>query len=466
MKVLSIQQLVKTIGGKFNHDLLHDDGCVDNVSTDSRTIETGDCFFAIPGPTFDGHAFVKQALEKGAVCAIVREDYMIASKRVIRVPDTIGALGDLARWYRGCTGFKVVAITGSAGKTTTREIVYHVLNRQYRCHQADKSFNNAIGLPLTILWADENCEVAVVELGSNAPGEIAYLTDIARPDIAVVTNTLPAHLEGFGSLEAIVEEKSSIVSGLRPGGTFLINGDQSVLVKHCKHEGIRYSSFGCDKNCDIRAEEIVSEGDHGRLVIEGTVVSVPLCGRANLLNVLAAWAICRQFGLSLVEFASAVSTFQPVSMRLQVKRMDSIMLLNDCYNANPASMANAVECLETIAGKTHSRSVFICGTMAELGADSERLHEELGTLAAHHGVGLLLATGPFGSAVTRGFTEVRSDLTAEVFETTEMLCDNLQGFVQPDDIVLVKGSRSARLEKAVQRLEMLFGSVKQAGPPA
>ncbi|MBN1816437.1 MAG: UDP-N-acetylmuramoyl-tripeptide--D-alanyl-D-alanine ligase [Sedimentisphaerales bacterium] len=466
MDLLSIHELSRAIQGEVGQDLLNDPSRVGAISTDSRTVRAGDCFFAIQGPTFDGHDFVEQALDKGAVCAVVREDCVISSKRVMRVPDTIKALGDLARWYRQRMGFKIVAITGSAGKTTTREIVHYVLSRQYRCHQAGKSYNNAIGLPLTILWADQDREVVIVELGSNAPGEIAYLTGIACPDIAVVTNTLPAHLEGFGTLEAIVEEKASIVSGLRAGGIFLINGDQDILVKYCRQKELDFSSFGCGKDCDIRAVQVCSEGNHGRLTVEGVSIEVPLCGRANVLNVLAAWAVCRQFGVSVTEFAGAVSSFQPVSMRLQIEKAGPLLLLNDCYNANPASMANALECLELVAEKEHRRSLFVCGTMAELGAESERLHEILGAQAAHHGVRTLLATGPFGPAVARGFAGIRSGAIVEVFETTDLLCDNLQGFVQPDDIVLVKGSRSARLEKAVRRLEMLFGSAQQVGRPA
>ncbi|MEJ2650041.1 MAG: UDP-N-acetylmuramoyl-tripeptide--D-alanyl-D-alanine ligase, partial [Sedimentisphaerales bacterium] len=198
------------------------------VSTDSRTVKAGDCFFAISGEKFDGHDYIAEVFEKGAACAVVQRDVdcrEFPGRSILRVKDTIAALGDLAREYRKRAGYRVIAITGSVGKTTTRNMVHHVLSRHFRIHQSPKSFNNNIGVPLTLLNAEAGTQIVIAELGTNHPGEITYLTRIASPNIAIVTNIHPAHLEGFGDLESIAREKMSICEGLLPGGAMIINSD-------------------------------------------------------------------------------------------------------------------------------------------------------------------------------------------------------------------------------------------------
>ncbi len=217
------------------------------VSIDSRTAKAGDCFFAISGENFDGHDYVCKAFAKGAVCAVVGNKFdskELGGKCLLRVADTVKALGDLAREYRRKAGYKVVAITGSAGKTTTRQICCHALSRRFNVHQSPKSFNNNIGLPLTLLGADSHTEIVIAELGSNNPGEISNLTRIAAPDIALVTNVHPAHLEGFGDLQTIVREKSSISEGLTSGGVLIVNADFEDLVDACRARGGGFVTFG------------------------------------------------------------------------------------------------------------------------------------------------------------------------------------------------------------------------------
>jgi UDP-N-acetylmuramoyl-tripeptide--D-alanyl-D-alanine ligase len=427
---------------------------VSGVSIDSRTIQAGDCFFAVKGENFDGHDYLEQAFEKGAACAVI-EEVAEPGGNILKVGNTIKALGELARWYRGEMDFKVVAITGSAGKTTTREMAYHVLSRHFSCTQAPKSFNNAIGLPLTILSADEQHEIVIVEIGSNQPGEISHLAAIAVPDVAMVTNIYPAHLAGFGDIEAIIKEKASIADGLRAGGTLLINGDFEQLVRYCSTVKRDFVTFGAGAACDIRGENLVSHGLGGKGTIDGVEVTVPLAGKANLSNALAAWAICRQFDIGAGDFAETISTFEAIDMRLQIQTAGPITVINDCYNANPMSMANALDCLVQVgAGQ---RRVFICGTMAELGPHSEKLHRQLGQLVAKSGVEVLATVGDFADVVAEAAkTDARNeDFEIFIFKNTNELCNNLSRFVQRDDIVLVKGSRSAKLEKAVQKLENL-----------
>jgi UDP-N-acetylmuramoyl-tripeptide--D-alanyl-D-alanine ligase len=430
------------------------------VSTDSRTIQSGDCFFAIAGDKFDGHDYVAQVMQKGAACAVVSRDVDGAPGLLLRVPDTIRALGDLARAYRLMNRFKVVAITGSVGKTTTRQIVHHVLSKRFRTHQAQKSFNNNIGLPLTLLSAKPQDELIVAEIGANHPGEIAELTRIALPDVAIVTNTHPAHLEGFGDLATIIREKLSISEGLRDGDVFIINGDIEPLVAACRAKGRPFRTFGKAPNARYRAETIACSGVYSTFTIQGRPVRLPLPGPGNVENALAAWAICDQFGLSVDEFAKAVESLSAVSMRAETLQVGKLTILNDCYNANPASMKNALAMLRNLRSSCDAnrdrRLVFICGHMGELGPQTQSLHAELGVAAAEAGVDLLVAVGePAKTAAQAAREAARRDLQTLCFADTLSACDHVQEFVREDDIILVKGSRTARLERVVEALRQM-----------
>jgi len=462
MKPTRIAQLVDILKNRIPNteacsDMAHADAIITAVSTDSRTVKPGDCFFAIKGDNFDGHDFLGRAVEKGARCVITQKDFQSQKAAVIEVDDTIGALGDLARWYRQKIRAKVIAITGSAGKTTTRRIVFGALKERFKCHQSPKSFNNNIGLPLTILAAEPEHEFLIVELGANAPGEISHLTQIAQPDIALITNIYPAHLQGFGCIENIVKEKASISDGLAPEGMLLINGDFEKLVDHCRDLGAPYETFGKSPACDITGSDFVSRGMSGQLSVEGRTLDVPIAGSASLENTLAAWAACKHAGLSVDDFARAVRTCEAGDMRLEIRKVGPLTVINDCYNANPASMKNAVDCLMQIAHAGSGRTVFICAQMAELGDKSQQHHDRLGRLIASAGVDVLLTAGPFARTTARAAREkADGDFECFEFDDTESLCNNLVDIIRRDDIILVKGSRSARLEKAVEKLRKLF----------
>ena len=435
------------------------DGDVTGVSTDSRTVQQGDCFFAIKGEIFDGHDHVKEAFEKGATCAVVSEDIAGCGGTLLKVDDTVKALGKLANWYRIQGNYKMIAITGTAGKTTTKEMIYHVLKRHYKCHRSPKSFNNNIGLPLTLLGADADTEIIIAEIGSNHPGEIEELTKIACPDIAIVTNVYPAHLQGLNSIENIIKEKASICLGLREKGKFLINGDIRDLVEHCKTFDKRFITFGKRKKCNVRGIDFKTSGLSGAFNLKLTTVSVPLPGRANLYNALAAWAVCKQFEVSKKKFVEAMKTVESMEMRLDVVRTGMLTVINDCYNANPASMRNAIECLCDLGTSSAERKVFICGTMGELGEQSEELHRQLGENIAENDIDVLLAVGDFGNVVVNSAEDAGNEgIVREVFENCDQLCDNLPKFIRAEDVVLVKGSRSVGLEKAVEKLKEISGS--------
>ena len=461
MKEFSIADLVTITGAELQASRCGQDvSSFAGVSTDSRTTKAGDCFFAIAGENFDGHDYVAGAFAKGAVCAVVGKDIdeeKSAGKCLLKVGDTIRALGELAREYRRQAGYKVVAITGSAGKTTTRQIIYHALSRRFGVYQSPKSFNNEIGLPLTLLGAGKDDRIVIAELGSNHPGEIPCLTRIAEPDIALVTNVHPAHLEGFGDLQAIIQEKSSISEGLRPDGVLIINGDFDRLVGACRAGGLKFITFGKSDGCDYRAGNIRPDGPASRFTIDGVEVYLPLAGPGNVENALAAWAVCSQFGLTIDDFAQAIETLSPVSMRTELLQIGTLTVLSDCYNANPASMKNALEILANLDPTGQRREVFICGDMAELGGQTERLHAELGTSIAQAGVQLLLAVGRFAKiAAEAAQASAEYNLKIKCFEDTVSAYNNLHEFIKDYDIVLVKGSRVAKLEMLVEKLNELF----------
>ena len=458
-------------GASRGSETMRHSSCFSGVSTDSRTTKAGDCFFAIPGENFDGHDYVADAFAKGAVCAVVKrefDDSKFADKAMLKVADPINALGDFAREYRRQGGFKVVGVTGSVGKTTTRQIAYHALSQNFRVVQAPKNFNNNIGLPLTLLDADPDDQIVIAELGTNHPGEIAYLTHIAQPDIAVVTNVHPAHLQGFGDLQTIIKEKLSISDGLRRDGVLIINADFDMLIDTCRAKGVACMTFGVSAGSHYRAQNIAYDGFSSSFTLcgpgqsgSGTQICLPMPGRGNVENALAAWAICSQCGLPIDDFARAVKTLPNVPMRAEPLQIGALTVLNDCYNANPASMKNALDILMGLRGPSDStqegRLVFICGDMAELGERAEALHHELGASIAQANVQLLLAVGKFAEVTAAAARNAAENLLrAECFEDSLSACNNLQEFIEDYDIILVKGSRTAKLETAVERLRELF----------
>lgn len=457
MKELSITTLATMIGAELQTapNTKCETQMVTGISIDSRTIKSGDCFFAIEGENSDGHNYVAQAFKKGAVCTVVGKN--IDGTRILKVNDTIKALGNLARQYRRGGNFKVVAITGSVGKTTARHIAYHVLRQHYDVCTAPKNYNNEIGLPLTMLGVKPEDEIVIAELGANHPGEIAYLAKIAAPDIAVITNVQPAHLEGFGNLETIVEEKLSIAEGLQRDGVLIINGDCEILLAACKARQDKFITFGKSNNCDIQAKNIAAKGSCSELTVEDTQIILPLPGYGNIENALAAWAICHQFGVSIKDFAAAVKTLNPVPMRTELLQIGTLTVLNDCYNANPASMKNALEILANLEPAHKRRRVFICGDMAELGSRTETLHGQLAYDVIKSKMDLLLSVGKSAKITAETAKKISPyKLQTKSFKDSLEAGNNVAEFIKDYDIILLKGSRSAKLELAIEKLKELY----------
>lgn len=463
MKNFPIADLVRAIkattseDGRQTTDAAQQD--FTGVNTDSRTIKVGDCFFAIAGENFDGHDFVADVFAKGAVCAVVSKEFNNPKFRhyLLKVDDTVKALGDFAREYRRRCGFKVVAITGSVGKTTVRRIIFHVLGQHYRVFQSPKNFNNQIGLPLTLLGADPEHQIVVAELGTNHLGEIAYLTGIAQPNIAVVTNIQPAHLEGFGNLQTIAKEKLSIAEGLTDDGILIINDDavkwlnyQSPITNH------KVITFGKSSRADYQAKNITFQGFNSRFTIDGTEIYLPLAGQGNVENTLAAWAVCSQFNINISDFAKKVRDLTAIPMRAEVLQFGELTVLNDCYNANPASMKNALDILSQLDPTQNRRRIFICGDMAELGNQAEQLHIELGNAMAAAKVQFVIAVGKLAKIAAQSAKQAAcSGLQIECFDDVHSACNKLHEIIKDNDIILVKGSRIAKLEMAVEKLKEL-----------
>ncbi|MHC4131516.1 MAG: UDP-N-acetylmuramoyl-tripeptide--D-alanyl-D-alanine ligase [Planctomycetota bacterium] len=435
------------------------------VSTDTRNIESGQCFFAIEGENFNGADFLKDALDKGAACAVVNKQTDTSSltpEKILKVNDTLAALGDFANWYRNKHDFKVIAITGSVGKTTTKNIVHHILSKHFRTYQAPKNYNTLIGLPLSILDSDPDDRILVLELGTNHPGEIAALSKIASPDIALITTVQPSHLEGLGTLENIAEEKTSIAIGLKQNAPLIINADCKILLDTCKNKSLKFLTFGKSPNTDFYAENITLNDTSSTFTIEDNSIHLPLAGLGAVENTIAAWALCSQLDIKLQDFADALKNIPPVTMRTQIIKISDLTVINDCYNANPASMKNAIDILTNFNRNENQRLVFICGDMAELGDHEQKLHTELGQYIAGSGIDLLVAVGPLAKTAAENASFIASqNLHTKFYPDALSACNNLTNYINHDDIILIKGSRVAKLELVVKKINKVFEVQKQ-----
>ncbi|MBI3087991.1 MAG: UDP-N-acetylmuramoyl-tripeptide--D-alanyl-D-alanine ligase [Candidatus Omnitrophica bacterium] len=424
------------------------------MSIDSRALVPGDAFLAIPGPRFDGHDFLDEAVTRGAACLIVSR---LPDPRppvpVIRVPDTIRALGDVAAFHRRRFAIPVIAVTGSCGKTTTKELLAHLLSQDHRVLKTTGTQNNHIGLPLTLLKLSAAHQAAVVELGSNHPGEIAYLARLAGPTVAVITNVGPAHLEFFGSLDVVRREKLSLLEALDPTGAAVIPGDQLEVLLHAKGRlapGTTLLTFGTSDQCGVQGLDIRREARGVSLAVRGVSgrFVIPLPGPHNVENALAALAGLQVLGIPLESVQERFASFAPIPLRSQLVQCDGLTIINDCYNANPLSFARA---LETLKGLEVQRRVVIAGDMLELGAIAPAAHQAIGRLAAELGIEMIVAVGRSSAEIVRGAAE-RGHTNTAAFPTVPELLERLPALIQSGDGVLVKGSRKMQLEHVTDAL--------------
>ncbi|MBI4341488.1 MAG: UDP-N-acetylmuramoyl-tripeptide--D-alanyl-D-alanine ligase [Candidatus Omnitrophica bacterium] len=425
---------------------------VAGISIDSRKLALGEAFVAIQGRRLDGHDFLDEAAHEGASCLIVSRESVLTngarSLPTILVKDTTEALGDLARYHRRRLNRPVIAVTGSCGKTTTKELIAHVIGQPHTVLKTFGTQNNHIGVPLTLLRLAEDHRVAVVELGSNHPGEIAYLASIAEPDMAVITNVGPVHLEFLGSLMGVLQEKISLLEALTADGTAVLPGDQlDVCLEAPRHveEGARIATFGTTDRCDIQALDLQrgAAGMAFRLRDHVSQWQLPIVGSHNVENALAAITCAWAYGVPLSLIRERLRSFVPVPLRSEVVRCEKLTILNDCYNANPLSFARALETLRALEVRRH---VAIVGDMLELGTYAPSAHQAIGRMATQLGIDSVLAVGEYADAVARGVREIRPDGVA-TYRTVNELIEALPSRLQEGDGLLVKGSRKLNLER-------------------
>ena len=432
------------------------------VSIDSRTVQAGELYVALRGDRFDGAEFAASAIHAGAGGVVVPRGrgpgVDCGPAVVIEVDDTLDALQALAHRVRRDSGTRVVAITGSAGKTTTKEVTAELLSAKYRVIRNRGNLNNHIGLPLSLIELRRRPEIAVVELGMNHAGEISRLVRVAEPDVRVWTNVGEAHLGFFGSIDDIAEAKAEILEEATTSMILVANADDERVAARTSSFAGRVVTFGIERPADVRASAVVDRGIEGTSARVTTVhgafdLKTPLLGRGNLSNVLAATAVALQFDVPLEAIADRVTRLRPAAHRGEVIRLPTITVIDDSYNANPTATRTALGVLASATSA--SRRVAVLGDMLELGDRAVALHEEVGRAVAAANVEVLVAIGGdpaealAKSAVAAGLP--RS--AVHHFQTSEEAADAVAEIVRPGDVVLVKGSRSVHTDRVVERLK-------------
>lgn len=446
MLPLKLKEIAEAIGAKTKTELPDID--ITNICTDSRDIKPGSIFVALCGERFDGHAFVKTAMEKGALWAVVQKEGDYGTDNLLFVNTTRQAFLDIAGLYRSKFSPKVVAVTGSVGKTTTREMIAAVIKSRYKTLKTENNLNNEVGVPKTILELDESIEAMVLEFGMVNLGEIRELTVPAKPDIAVITCIGTCHIENLGSRENIKKAKFEIVEGLKKGGTLLLNKDNDMLQNVCLPEyNVIYYSVG-DTSADIVAKDIAEHDGETDFVIvtkEGEYPAyIPAMGEHNVLNALAGFGAGVAAGIEPEECAKALAFFKNTGMRQKVKICRGVKVVEDCYNANPDSMKAAMKTLGAQKLCDGAQKIAVLGDMLELGTVAESSHRELGKIAAES-ADILLCYGEL-SALAVEEAKKAGIKTAEHFDSKEELAKCLRKTAKSGDIIWLKASRGMRFE--------------------
>jgi UDP-N-acetylmuramoyl-tripeptide--D-alanyl-D-alanine ligase len=444
------------------------EGIFNGVSTDSRQIVKGNLFIPLKGEKFDGHDFIAGAVRAGAAGFLIQKGLEDKIPRqcedatVISVGDTLTALGDIAHFWRKKRGATIVAITGSSGKTTTKEMIATIAGLTKKVMKAKGNYNNLIGLPLSILQIDEGHEVAILEMGTNTPGEIGRLTRIAEPDIGLITNIGPAHLEGLKTLDAVREEKCDLFRNMTETGVAVINIDDTKLVISEKEWRGQRVTFGFSEKADVSADTVKK---NERQVTTFTIkiakfrqdITISTVGNHNIYNALAAAASSHALGIEYPTICQGLMAFQPISGRMEIHRLNNgAFIINDTYNANPASFRAALETLKDLKG--NYRSIVIMGDMLELGERAEEMHEGIGSLMADTEVGTIFLRGRLSPATAAG--ALKNNMSKDqiiFFETPDEIIPNLVSHVKKGDWILVKGSRQTKMEDTVRKIMEVFG---------
>ena len=463
---MQLSQIAKSLEAQ----LIGSDASFDSVSIDTRTLKPNQLYVALSGDQFNGHDYLANALEAGAVAAIVSE---AESKNIpdnfprLLVTDTRVALGQIARLNREASDTRLVAVTGSSGKTTVKEMLYSILSEMGSSMATKGNFNNDIGVPLSLLRLGENHQYGVIELGASAGGEIDYLVSLVEPDVAIITNVARAHLSGFGRLSDVANAKGEILGGIRPGGTAVLNADDEFYIKwrlSALSQGSSVSAFSVDPSkidthVDFYCSEVDST-DPGQssfvLVAPNNEISITLRlpGAHNLANALAAAAAATAMGATIDQIKIGLESVQPVPGRMiPYKGINNSIVIDDSYNANPGSVQAAIEALARYPG----RRIFVLGDMGELGEQSQSLHREVGQLAAQNRIDAVFTLGEKSAAAYAEYIGVHLGAGGAFLER-EKLLSCLVPKLNSKTVVLVKGSRSAHMEQVVEVLKSTDGA--------
>ena len=427
-------------------------------SIDSRTVGPGQLFFAVKGERLDGHDFVAQALEKGAVAAVVRKDRLgryPGKTRLLAVEDTLAALQTLATAVRKLWGKPLIAVTGSAGKTTTKEAIAHVLSMRFRVLKSEGNFNNHFGLPLMLLKLEPEYDVAVIEMGMSHAGEIRALAKIALPKMGVVTNVAPVHLEFFDSVAGIARAKYELLESLPANGIAVLNADDEYVSQFAREFKGKVVMYGTRAGADVQAENIQSRGAEGAEfdVVVGSVrehALLPLVGEHNVLNALSAVAVGLERGLKPSEAVGALASLAAADKRGQVLQLGNITVINDCYNSNPKALEAMVDALAAMAAK---RRIVVAGEMLELGPAGEELHRQMAQHIAAKKIDALVGVRGLAQAMVESAS--KAGTRAEFVESPEKAGEWLAREARDGDVILLKASRGVKLEKALDAWKAL-----------
>ncbi|MBY0008224.1 UDP-N-acetylmuramoyl-tripeptide--D-alanyl-D-alanine ligase [Priestia aryabhattai] len=451
----TLKQLAAMIPGSVFHSG-NEATVIEGVSIDTRTIQQGNLYIPIKGERFNGHVFVDKAIENGAVATLWNKDEENPPTdiSVILVDDTLEALQQLAKSYRHELDIKVVGITGSNGKTTAKDMVKAVLDTTYRVLKTDGNFNNHIGMPLTILRLDETHDIAVLEMGMSSRGEIEFLSNLAEPDVAIITNIGESHLQDLGSRDGIAEAKLEITSGLAPTGQLVYNGDEPLLTSRVVNPAFETVTFGSSEQNDLYPSAISAEelGTTFTVSRETTYsFFIPVLGKHNVHNALSAIAVGHYFGLDNETIAKGLKELKLTNMRMElVKRTDGLTFINDAYNASPTSVKAAITLMHELEG--YKQKILVLGDMLELGDQEKEFHKEVGEFIQAEKIDYVLTYGPLSVEIEQGAKNNFAEDKVIHFEEKDELVEKLTAITTREDVVLVKASRGMKLEEVISKM--------------
>jgi UDP-N-acetylmuramoyl-tripeptide--D-alanyl-D-alanine ligase len=443
-----------TSGYKASSDLF-----ISGISIDSRTLKPGECFIAISGEKFNGHQFIENAINSGAKAIVHHESHLISHQpaeiEYIPVTDTLQFLMEFAGWYRSLFNIPVIGITGSAGKTTTKEMLSSILQQKYQIAKTKKNMNNFIGTSLTLLDLLNTTEIAVVEMGTNHPGEIEILSQMVKPTHAAITNIGSGHIGFFGSKEAIYKEKTALFDSMKDESTIFINIDDPFLLQY-KNPRLYLHSFAVNQPADYQARIISlnSQGCARFAVNQGLEIQLSIPGKHQVENALIAAAIGLNMGVSQKEVRKGLENITKTDKRMETMRIKSVSFINDAYNANPESMQAAIDFLVELPLKTGCKKILILGDMLELGAKSENYHRKIGKYLGGKKIDEIYCLGEDSRFIIEELKKLPPNgIKYHFFDTYEDTVQQLRQTLEPDDVVLLKGSRGMALENILTLLE-------------